>query len=248
MKNWHKESFLVDDTHIDFSNNVPVYELIKFFQIATFNHSSKMGLDHASMLEKSNAFWVVTKLKLKLSNKIKSSDRITATTWTHELGGVRALRDCVIKKKNLIVANCSSEWCCLDFETRRLRKMNSISYPTLEMEKTKRLNVNFTNMRESICEKDFVYSRVIHSTDIDTNNHTNNLKYNQMALDSFSVDELKGIDISEYEIYFVNESHEKDIINIHRKKLKNCYYIEGICSDKTIFKVVIKYKKKTTNV
>lgn len=245
MKNWHTEKFVINDTHLDSSANVSIVELIKFFQIATFNHSRVMGLDHNSMIKNSNAFWVITKMKLNLLGKFQEEDEISATTWTHELGAVRALRDCVIKIKNSVKVKATSEWCCLDFETRKLRKMNSICYPDLEMEKTNNLNTVFTNMREDVGEKDFVYSKIIRSTDIDLNNHTNNLKYNYMALDAFSVEEIKAIDVKEYEIYFANESYEGDKIDIYKKKVKNHYYIEGKSQDKSIFKVVIKFKKKT---
>lgn len=243
MTNWHTEKFTINDTNIDYNSIVPITELIKFFQITTFNHSRVMGLDHNSMIKNSNAFWVITKMKLQLNGEVKEQDKISVTTWTHELGAVRTLRDCVIKTKNSTKVKATSEWCCLDMETRKLRKMNSICYPELEMEKTNNLNTIFTNMREQVDEKDYVYSRTVRSTDIDLNNHTNNLKYNFMALDAFSVEELKNIILKEYEIYFVNESYEGDKIDVYKKRIKNYFYIEGKNQDKTIFKVVIKFKK-----
>ncbi|MBQ8615422.1 MAG: hypothetical protein IJ415_02530 [Clostridia bacterium] len=244
MKNWHTEKITIDDTNVNFESVVPVTELIRFFQIATFNHSNEIGLDHVSMQEKSNAFWVITKMKVVLNDNIQVADKLLVTTWTHELGGVRALRDCLIKKGNSIKAKATSEWCCLDFETRKLRKMNSIHYPELEMQKTNNLNTEFTNMREEVSEKDYVYTKIVRSTDVDINNHTNNLRYNFMALDAFSVEDLKSIDMKEYEIYFVNESYEGDKIDVFKKRVKNYYYVEGRIQDKTIFRAVIKYKKK----
>lgn len=244
MKNWHTEKIVVNDTNINDQGVVPITELIRYFQIATFNHSNEIELDHKTMQEKSNAFWVITKMKLFLSGAITSGDKISVTTWTHEVSGVRALRDCLIKCGAAIKAKATSEWCCLDCDSRRLRKMDSIKYPKLAMEKTKKLNTIFTNMRVEVTNKDFVYTRTIRSSDIDLNNHTNNLKYNFMVLDVFSVDELNSIDIKEYEVYFVNESHENDKIDVFKKKVKNYYYIEGKNKDKTIFRSVIKFKKK----
>ena len=75
------------------------------------------------------------------------------------------------------------------------------------------------------------------------NNHTNNLKYSQMAFDVFSVEELKSFVIKEYEIYFVNESHEGDQIHIFKRRIKNVFYIEGKTNEKTVFRVVIKVKQ-----
>ena len=244
MKNWHTEKLLINDTNVDFNSIVPVTELMKMFQIATFNHSQQIELDHNTMLEKSGAFWVVTKMKLSLNGEIKSQDKISLTTWTHELGAVRALRDCVFKNKNSIKVKANAEWCCLDAETRKLRKLNSIVYPDLEMEKTNNLNLTFSNLKEDVNEKDFVYSKKILATDVDLNNHTNNMRYNYMVLDAFSVEELKAFRIKEYEIYFVNESYEQDEINIYKKKIKNGFYVEGKILDKTIFRSVLKTKKK----
>ncbi len=244
MKNWHTEKLTIDDTVVDCTMSVPVTELMKMFEIATFNHSNKIGLDHVSMEKKSHAFWVVTKMKVILLQPIKTGEKINVTTWTRELGTARALRDCVIKSGNKIKAKFLAEWCCLDWETRKLRRLNSIVYPELEMEKTNYIKTEFINMREEVSEKDFVYTRTIRATDIDVNIHTNNLKYNYMALDAFSVEELKSFDIKEYEIYFVNESHEGDKIDIYKKKFKNSFYVEGRVGEKTIFKSVIKFKRK----
>jgi len=244
MKNWHSEKLVVNDTNVDFNETVSVLELMKLFQMVTFNHSQKIELDHDTMIKKSNAFWVVTKMKLVLNGEIRSQDKINVTTWTHELGGVRALRDCTIKCGSSIKVKGTSEWCCLDFETRKLRKMSSIVYPDLEMEKTKNHNTVFTNMREDVSAKDLVYQKTIMATDIDLNNHTNNMIYNRIALDAFTVQELKQMSIKEYEIYFVNESYEGEVIDVFKKKVKSYYYIEGKSGDKTIFRVVIKFKKR----
>ena len=244
MKNWHREKLVVDDTNVDFSMSVPVAELMKLFEIATFKHSTIMGLDHVSMEKNSQAFWVVTKMKVVPQKPILSGEKISITTWTHELGSIRALRDCVIKSGTTIKAKFNAEWCCLDWNTRRIRKMSTIQYPELEMEKTNNVKTSFSNKREDVEEKHYVYTRTIRSTDIDVNLHTNNLKYNFMAMDAFSVEELKSFNIKEYEIYFVNESHQGDKIDIYKKKVKNYYYLEGRCSEKTIFKVVIKFTKK----
>ncbi len=244
MKNWHAEKLVIDDTNIDHTNSVPITELMRMFEIATFKHSNIMGLDHDSMKKNSNAFWVVTKMKVIPQSPIFSGDKIKITTWTHELGTARALRDCVIKQSSKLKTKFTAEWCCLDFSTRRLRRMSTIVYPELQMEKTNNIKTEFSNLREIVGEEDYVYTRKICSTDIDINNHTNNLKYNYMVLDAFTVEEMKSIEIKEYEIYFVNESYEGDKIKVFKKRIKNYFYIEGKIEDKIIFRSVIKFKKR----
>ncbi len=243
MKNWYSEKIIINDTNIDYSNTVPITELMRMFEIVTFNHSNLLKLDHNTMEKKSNAFWVVTKMKVIPCSQILSGDKVGVTTWMHELGTVRALRDCIIKNGNKIKAKFIAEWCCLDCSTRQLRRMNTIAYPSVEMEKTNHIKTKFSNTRESVDTKDFVYERKIRLTDIDINNHTNNLKYNFMVFDAFSLKEMNSIQIKEYEIYFVNESHEGDEIQVYKRKAKTYYYIEGRCGDKVIFRSIIKFKK-----
>lgn len=244
MKNMYKEKLVVDDTSIDYEMRVPITEIMRMLEIATFNHADSIGLDHDNMIKTSNAFWIVSKMKLLVTGSLKSGDKATIKTWTYEPGMIRFDRACELKVGSSIKAKAIAEWCCLDYETRRIRKGNSINFPQLEMVETKKMPTTYTNMKLDVDKDDYVYTKTIRSTDIDVNNHTNNLKYNFMAIDCFTVDEMKSMDIKEYEIYFVNESHEGDKIDIYRKKYKSYYYIEGKCVDKTIFRTVIKFKKK----
>lgn len=244
MKNMYKEKLVVDDTSINFNMSVPITEIMRMLEIATFNHADMIGLDHDNMIKTSNAFWIVSKIKVLLNGELKTGDKVTVKTWTYEPGMIRFDRACELKVGSFIKAKSIAEWCCLDYETRKIRKGSTINFPKLEMVETKKILTNYTNMRLEVDQADYVYTKTIRATDIDVNNHTNNLKYNFMALDSFTVDELKSFSIKEYEIYFVNESHEGDKIDIYRKQEKSYFYIEGKCVDKTIFRVVIKFKKK----
>ncbi len=243
MKNLYTEKVLVDDTQIGFDSKLTITEIIRLMQVATFNHSNLLGLSHQEMLDKSNAFWVVTKLKLVLLSDINSGEKLTLRTWTHTPSMIRFDRECEIKLRNKKLAKARVEWCCLDYTTGRPRKASSIVYPELEMVENANNNIKYSTEKVELGKEDFVYTRVVRSMDIDVNLHTNNLKYNFMALDCFSVEELKSMKIKEYEISFVNQSYEGDHIDVYRKKVKDTYFIEGKKDDKVIFRVVIKFKK-----
>jgi len=243
MKNLHTEKYLTNDVEVDVNEFISVQDILKLLQRVTFAHSCLIGLDHKTMIERDNAFWVITKMKYVCRHPICANQKITLKTWTRTPQSVRFLRDLQIKEKNKLMVCGISEWCCLDYETRALRRSNSIQYPNLEVIETKNNNITFTNLKVDVEEKDFVYSRTILSTDIDVNLHTNNLKYTNIALDALTLDELKSNVIKEYEIYFVNETRIGDIIDVYKRKVKGYYYIEGKRGEQTIFKVVIKFFK-----
>ena len=243
MKNLHLEKYVTNDVELDVNEKVSVIDILKLMQRVTFTHSKILGLDHQTMIDRDNAFWVITKMKFVLNHPICADQKLTLKTWTHTPQAVRFVRDLQIKSKNKLMVSGKSEWCCLDFNTRALRRSSSIKYPELEMVETKENNITFSNLKEEVSNKNFVYTKTIMPTDIDVNLHTNNLKYNVMALDALTLNDLQNKTIKEYEIYFVNESKIGDKINIYKKKVKNLTYIEGKRKETTIFRAVIKFKK-----
>ena len=238
MKNCHTEHFIVDDIMLDFKEQMSFGEIVKLFQCTTFKHSNLLGLDHVSMLEKSNAFWVVSRIKIAIKKQVGLFDKLSATTWTHPIGMVKAVRDCVIKHKNTDCVVFDEQ----DYETRKIRKLNSIHYPELEMLKLDNLNTQFELFNVEMSDNDYVYTKIVRTSDLDVNMHTNNLKYNQMIYDAFSSEELKSFDVVEYEIQFVNETKLGDDIAIFKRKVGKRYYCLGKLADKIIFKAILKTK------
>lgn len=245
MKNCYSEKVEIKDVDIDFNQKVSVPVLMRLMQQVIFTHANNMGLDHNNMIKTSNAFWIVSKIKLVLLDDLVQYDKVNIKTWTETPGVLRFNRNTTVKSANKMLVKGISEWCCLDWSTRKPRKSSSVYYPELEMAETKKLNISFSNTKKEVTENDFVYSRIIYSTDIDLNFHTNNLRYNYFTFDAFSVDELKNMDILEYEIHFVAECKEGDKIDIYKIKDNNYYYIEGKLEDKTIFRSIIKCKEWT---
>ena len=241
MKNYHSEKLTINDSQQDLCNKVSIYEIVKMIQMATYNHSQKINLGHVEMLEHSNAFWVITKLKLKLEANINPQDKVMVSTWTRPLSLIRAVRDSAIKCKNKVLVKAVAEWCCLDCETKSIRKLNSIKYPELEMQKTKFHNIDFCKFSEAD-NMEQVYTKQILASDIDVNMHTNNLKYVNMAMDVFTPEELRELLITEFEIHFINQSYFGDEIKIYKLKNKKQFTIVVKVGEKTIFKVLMTTK------
>ncbi len=245
MKNFRIDKLYVDDTLVNFQSNMPITEIMRLFEVTAFRHSNDIGLDHASMLKNSNVFWVVTKIKVKVLDNIHAGEKLSIKTWIPAPSLIRADRFGQIKCQNKIKAKVLSEWCCLDYDTHKIRKMSTIKYPDIELIDTHECNLKFDNAKAEMTAKNYVYTKTIMSSDIDLNMHTNNLKYNTIAMDAFSVDELKNFDIKEYEIHFICESHEGDKLDVYKQKKGNTYFIEGRNGDTPVFRVILKIRPLT---
>ena len=237
MKNYYQKKYSVQDTDIDYSYTVPITNLMRVMQETAFVHADNLGMSHQDMIDHSGAFWVITKMKVKLLKPLIQFDKFKVLTWIQPASGVRVERDFNVTRGRELIAEACAEWCCLDWVTRKLRKMSTIQYPVVEHAKA-RPDIAYTPVRERFTDKDLCYTRVVRSTDIDVNKHTNNLRYNFFAIDAFSVEELENLHIKEYEIQFVNESKEGDEIKIYKKQIENNIIVEGQTDGKTVFRSI----------
>ena len=61
------------------------------------------------------------------------------------------------------------------------------------------------------------------------NNHVNNIKYADYIFNCFSVAELKARRLKAFQIHYVKQSHENDVLDFYREERENgVFTIEGI--------------------
>ena len=103
MKNLYLEKYTTNDVELDVNEKLSITEILKLMQRVTFSHSQLIGLDHQTMIDRDNAFWVITKMKVVCNNSIGANQKLTLKTWTRTPQAVRFLRDLQIKQNNKIL-------------------------------------------------------------------------------------------------------------------------------------------------
>ena len=102
MQNLYSEKYTSNDVELDVNEKLPITEILKLMQRTTFSHSQLIGLDHQTMIDRDNAFWVITKMKVVCNNSIGANQKLTLKTWTRPPQAVRFLRDLQIKETAVI--------------------------------------------------------------------------------------------------------------------------------------------------
>ena len=205
MKSVYKKKIKIPSYYIDNNKKLSLTAGMGIIQDITSEHCDKLKIDRWSLLENSGAFWVTTKVKVQINKMPELNDLVSVETWTLDCGKVKFERDCAIRNNKETLVNFKTEWVALDEKTKRIRPAKSICYPkNMKNRKKRAINSDFSNFNYEICEKDYCYSRIIFSSDIDVNNHVNNCFYTRFVLDCFSTEELNA-GISEYEIHFINQ-------------------------------------------
>ena len=160
--------------------------------------------------------------------------------------GVRCNRCYQIIKDGDILINGITEWVIIDATTRTLRRIETTSYPdNIDWIKEKSIEDRFRRFKDDFTEEDFVYKRLVRSSDIDVTHHTNNVTYITMLLDSFSISELESITTKEIEVSYLSESFEGETSSIYRKEREDGIYFSIKKEDGKV--VLMGYLLRTLN-
>ena len=94
---------------------------------------------------------------------------------------------------------------------------------------------SFSQKKEEMCQANVVYTKTVRASDLDINRHVNNISYIKMALDCFDTDALSALDIKSFEMYYISQCYEKEVITLYRKG--NC--IEARRGDTPVFRCTV---------
>lgn len=240
MNNTYKMSHAVKYSETDSGYRLRLDHIVTHFQDITGLHSDEMGIDGKALLEKSNAFWVLTKLKLRIHRFPEFGETVQIETWPTVVKGVRFGRDYCISKDGIPLISGSSEWCTLDFDTKRPRRADTICYPHTMQHREDRSDAGeMLRIKETVEEKDLNHTHRSMFVDIDTNGHTNNIAYLRMILNCFTPAEFAELYVREVQVAFLSQTYFGDDITVYRKNTEYGFYIEGRKDDSAVFNCII---------
>lgn len=235
IDNIYSEKIKIYSSNVDVNSTLRFDAILSYFQDLTTSHSTLMKIDHDNLMASSNAFWVLSKIKFKVDGIFKTGAELLGSTWPLKPGLIRFLRD------YKITANCGeingkSEWCILDADSLALRKSSTITYPEFEHIEERSQVGDFSRLNVETSKSELIYSYKTLFTDIDCNNHVNNLSYARMALNAFTVDEFTLHNFNAFEIHFISQAYYGDCIDIFKANTDIGVFVEGKIDNKTIFK------------
>lgn len=243
MNNYYKMPHKVEFSEVDFGYNMRVDHMVEQFQNVTGLHSTELEIDATTMRNTSNAFWILSKWKVKVFRMPKFDEIVTIDTWPTFAKGVRFGREFTIHKDDELLVACNSEWCTLDLDTKRPHRVNSVHYPhDMPHREDKSGAGDFLQVREVVDQAHLHHTHNVMFTDIDGNKHTNNIVYIKMMLDCFSIEEFATLHFDEMQITYLSQTFCGDKIQVYKKPTDYGYYIQGSCDDKPIFTCVLTCK------
>lgn len=186
--------------------------LLNILQDTAADHAENLGFGYDNSKEM-GFFWVLVRLSLRMDTWPDWNDQVIVKTWTRPVYGVTGVREFEIEVNNKKIGACSTLWMILDCNTRRpklIKKSDDLFKPRTDY------SLDFTAEKLQIPDNmEQRKSFEVRISDLDMNQHVNNVKYAQWMLDSVPFDYHQRFIIKSYEINFMNESFLNDEIVVH---------------------------------
>ena len=206
-------------------------------------HAVELGFGYEDLI-KNNTAWILSRVNIKFVDTPLWRDDVTLTTWHKGANRLFFLRDFImIDKDGKERVKATTSWLVLNLETRRL-----VRDPMLMEEGT----VCTENVVENPADKvqmpkdvpaELVLEHVVAYSDVDMNNHTNNAKYMQWAMDAVDYETASTKAVKEVTINFNHETKSGDVVSIYRACVEKedgfHVYVEGKVEETSSFCVEI---------
>jgi len=224
-----KESYKLRTFDVDLTNHVKISAIFNFMQESAANSADSLGFGYDQLID-DQLFWVLSRAKIEIISLPSLGDEIRIETWPRGLDKIFALRDFLIYDgNNNLVAKATTSWLMIDGKTKRPFRNDVLAKRLPQIEATPAIEEACGKI-ETLPNPEFINEVKVGYTDIDINQHLNNVRYIEYILNCFPTDFYKNNSISKLQVNFLSESRYDDQIRLYKAKTDNepsLFYIEG---------------------
>ncbi|MCQ2086898.1 MAG: thioesterase [Bacilli bacterium] len=201
--------------------------------IGTFNILQSLATGHAFRLGigafdtwDRGGYWVVTNTQVEFYNDVNLYETLVGETWPMptEEKAFKMYRSYTIIHGKELIAKAKSEWVVLSTKNNMPVPFRDSGFPkNFKYCKDVAIEANPTKFVNDFEENDQIGEYVIQVTDIDLAVHTNNVKYIQIILNTFTLDEMTKRKVKSFEVKYAASCLLGDKVKIYRKVEDNTY-------------------------
>lgn len=213
----YSTTFNVRSYEVDTQGKATIGSICNYFQETAGLHAKYLTFDISDLLEKGMT-WILYKMHIKIDHFPNRWDDVEIKTWPSSGDGLRAFRDYTLQDKNgKLMGVALSQWMILNAKTKR-----PVRLPKEIMD----LNLDNTNHVMDIDKKPIAslnsgkanFITTVGKSDLDMNNHVNNVKYIEW-ITGYGADE--GERCTEINIQYYAESVLEDKIYLSTENKEN---------------------------
>lgn len=207
------QSFVITSYQVDMNKRLTVSCLLNMMQEVAWQHSTSCGAGWQD-LKKENCFWALTKMHICIRRMPEWLEEVKLHTWGKPGPYVVQPRDFeMYDSAGNLLMQATSDWVILDFTTFKPQRLEHFNDKIACV--ADRHAIGSPAPKIPILKKsEDVQVHPVLFSDIDVNQHVNNVKYVQWTLDNLPVDYLFGHTLKELMINFVTQAKLGDSYRI----------------------------------
>jgi len=203
------DSFRIRSYEMDARGRVSIQSICNYLQEMAALHAAELGVSVIDLLEK-NMTWVLSRLHVKIERYPSWGDLLTIDTWPSGAEGLYAIRDFTISDSNAnVIGQATSSWMIIDLIKKKPIEMPDFIYDLRMMDKRRAIEDPF-NRLPKVSNIDFEKQFNVRRSDLDINQHVNNVNYIEWAVESVPKEIYDKKSLTELEINFRAESRYGD--------------------------------------
>jgi len=218
----------------DHNSRLSIPAALNIFQDYATLHADYFEIGPDGM-DRRNAFWIITKIRLHINRMPKMMDELTVKTWIQEADRASCERDFAITDGDEVLVYGRSIWAVISRDTGRLVHMKEL-YPVVEFNVAPPDDRNFIKIDKHFEEAEEIGTYTVRSSDIDLGGHLNNVNYVRAMIGCFDSETLDNMDISEIELNYISQTYEGDTLTFKYRRSEGGFEL-GALNDKgkTVF-------------
>ncbi len=244
MRERYSEKRVVSCYEADANHNLRAAAMLDMMQEAAGRDATQLGFGYDDMI-KSNTAWVLSRLHLIFENYPKWREEVILKTWHKGAARIFYLRDFLLcNSREEVMVRATTSWLIIDLATRRMVRNQYLAENFNNSEMGYALEQPADKIvipQDSVMEPAGIH-KVVWS-DIDTNNHVNNVKYAVWAIDAMDYNDAKERVVKEMVINFDSEVLPGSEVRLYRCRVEEegalTYYIQGKVEDKNSFSIKV---------
>ncbi|MDD4124711.1 MAG: thioesterase [Eubacteriales bacterium] len=218
---------------------VKLSALMKHMQQAACDDLDQFGATYANMRGDDLVF-VIIKMGIAFKAEIKKGDEIEIMTLNTDIQGIVFIREFVIYKSGLPVAQATTHWVLMSYSKRIPVRPSMLKYTTTNPE----MALEGVNLPRKLLEEMRFESETEHRvvfSELDENSHMNNTVYADLIYDYAPYNIEKHVKTCR--IYYNGEARLGDILNIKVKKTESGHIVSCVNkeSGKSCFEAKISF-------
>lgn len=223
MNSSQRYPFELKTYELDHRRRMPVAILYRLLQEAAENHAVEMGFDTETLLHR-NLTWVLLRLQLEISEYPEGRQPIDVETWPSKSDSRYAFREFRVFKRGGIqpFAVASSIWMLIDLVKNRpviIDKYLSREYIT---RREQMVATPFPKIGE--CGDAVGHEFTVRLSDIDLNNHVNNVHFVEWVVESTSEHEWTERTLASIAMEYKKQVRYGDTVHISTSRVDGDTY------------------------